>query len=71
VTIPPIYTVYDHPSDFPNTFVVKRWFGVIQDERFLMVGPELELIREQLLSMGLTPLHRDASDDPVIVENWI
>lgn len=70
-----IYTVYDHPSDYPDKYVCRRCKiiegGKIIDDGFLMISENLELIREQMLYMGLILIPRDASDDPVIIESYI
>lgn len=71
-----IYTVYDHPMDYPNSYVVKKWIcnvnPSVQDAGFLMVGQDIEKIRDVLIGeMGLTPLSRSIDDDPVILENYI
>lgn len=70
-----MYTVYDHPSDYPNDYVCRRLVispgEVKADCTFLMVTKDLELIRGQMLHMGLTLVPRDPSDDPVVIESYI
>lgn len=71
-----IYTVYDHPLDYPNSYVVKKWMcnvnPPVQDANFLIEGKDLELIRDMLvIEMGLTLLPNDPIDDEVILENYI
>lgn len=69
-----IWTIYDHPRDFPNSFVARRY--VVSDGQSfvtnqIMVGPNLKQIREQMEVRGLHRLPRDPRDDPKIVESWI
>ena len=65
-----IWTVYDHPSDFPNNYVARRFDGETPTGD-IMVCPELEQIREQLRSLGLVQIARMDGDDPKILETWI
>lgn len=68
------YTIYDHPSDFPNSFVVRRF--VVRgpdpepDALPYAVGPTLAAVRRRL-PPGLYRLRRSAADEPQIVETWI
>ncbi len=71
-----IYTIYDHPSDFPNSFVVKRWVDFaggtpVQDEEFLITSLDLESCRDIMHAKGLYNLGRDNTDDHTIIETWI
>lgn len=27
--LPPIWTIYDHPMDYPNDYVVRVWYGEV------------------------------------------
>jgi hypothetical protein len=71
------YAIYEHPRDYPHSFVARRWRlvdGAKEPDRLpLVVGPTLEAVREVLhcSAFGLTRLERDPYDDPVIVEVWI
>jgi hypothetical protein len=69
-----MWTIYDHPADFPGRFVARRWavFGhktMAFDDT--MTAMRLDDLRKQFVRMGLVCLARDANDDPVIVETWI
>jgi len=68
----PIYTVYAHPSDYPEEFVVRRWSARTQqpDPEPCFRAATLEGVRAQL-PPDLTRLSRHPDDDPVIVETWI
>jgi len=66
-----IWVVYDHPTDYPNDFVARR-FENDQPTSSVMFSDRLETLRECfLVQMGLTCIERDPSDDPKIVESWL
>jgi len=66
-----IWTVYDHPSDYPSSYVARLWFND-QPTGSLIAADDLEVVREILLTqMGLTRLERAENDDPTIVEVWL
>ena len=69
-----MWTVYDHPKDFPDGFMARRSeigggvpVPVLTDD---VVTGDLRMIRECMARCGLVCLTRDPSDDPVIVETW-
>ena len=69
------YVIYDHPKDFPDDFVVRRFEitkdGAIPESKLFMNRKSLGEIREQLKRIGLYPIARHTEDDPVIVETWV
>jgi hypothetical protein len=65
-----IWTVYDHPKDYPNNYVARRFENDIPQHEF-MVCPDLETIRLLMVCKGLTRIPRQEGDDPVIVEVWL
>lgn len=65
-----LYTVYDHPRDYPNCYVVRAWEGD-KPCGVVALGDNLEILRAMLAGQGLTCLACDPSDDPVIVETWL
>lgn len=70
----PMWTVYDHPSDYPNCFVARQMLVYrdgSQETTQIMISPDLQSIREQMVWRGLTCLGRQPGDDPVIVEVWL
>jgi hypothetical protein len=73
MTIPlDMWTIYDHPLDFPNHFVARRW-EVTEEARptnQIMVAPTLAILRA-MLPPGLTRILRDPRDEPAIVETWL
>lgn len=69
-----VWTIYDHPSDFPEFFVL-RPHDVLPDG-IVEYGegyacPDIEPLREHLRAMGLTCFPRAPGDDPIIVESWL
>lgn len=68
-----MYTVYEHPRDYPDEFVIRRCAigpGTITPDRTLFArGPTLESVRDQL-PRGLVCLRRLPDDEPQIVEVW-
>lgn len=66
-----IWTVYEHPRDHPDGFVLREWY-VGQTP---VMGPahyvgNLEMARN-LVPAGLYRMDRQHSDDCSIVESWI
>lgn len=76
-SVPPMlsmWTVYDHPSDFPKGFIARRWEierSGAEPTADVMRAYDLEPLREQLRNMGLTCLDRNPEDEPQIVETWL
>jgi hypothetical protein len=68
---PPIWTIYDHPRDFPNHFVVRRWFGECPEPDPALCD-SLEAARILIgRSGGSLRLNRAPTDDPSIIESWL
>ena len=69
-----IYTIYDHPKDFPNHYVIKRDFiGTLveRDQNYLFMHRNLDECRKQMTALRLSCVGRSEEDDPVILESWI
>jgi hypothetical protein len=70
-----VYTVYNHPTDYPDDYVVRTWSSVdakpTPDLELFMQDKDLNVIREKLQSMGLYRIDEDGSPDGVILESWI
>lgn len=68
-----MWTVYDHPYDYPDKFVARRWdvgkSGLVRTEA-VMVSDDLQAIRIELEGWGLYCLPRMPGDEPQIVETW-
>lgn len=67
--IPLLYCVYDHPSDYPEKYVVRAWIGGRPTE-ITYEADTLEELRA-LKSHSMVTIPRMPDDDPVIVECWI
>ncbi|MBO4228356.1 hypothetical protein [Bradyrhizobium neotropicale] len=70
------WTIFDHPRDFPNEFVARRFESDKTNPEpaptmDLIAAHELEELRECFRFAGLTPLGRMDGDQPQIVEAWI
>jgi len=69
-----MWTVYDHPRDFPNHFVA-RCFQIKADAavatKSVVTADKIETIRSVMQRMGKVCLQRDPNDDPKIVEVWL
>ncbi len=69
-----IWTVYDHPRDYPGSWVARR-FEVSRDGGVVMtsdmfLADSLEEV-QALLPPGLIRFARSPFDDPKIAETWI
>jgi hypothetical protein len=69
-----MYTVYDHPKDYPHEYVVRR-FEIRPNEvtgtAIYAHAATLAEVRRPLRGMGLSRIGRHESDDLVIVEVWL
>jgi hypothetical protein len=68
-----IWTIYDHPSDFPDCFIARMSLVSVDGlvpTREIITAATLEELRSQLPG-GLYRLNRHPDDDPVIVEVWL
>ncbi len=70
-----IYTIYDHPSDYPLFYVVRRFAvdeaGPVRDNDPFAINEDIEIIHLILQNMGLVFLYRDPTDDPCIIGSYI
>ena len=73
-----MWTVYDHPRDWPQWFVARRWeirAGEVAPVRTddMVFGRTLEIVRMHIdrITPGLFRLPRQPGDDPVVVETWV
>jgi hypothetical protein len=67
------WAVYDHPRDYPQSFVARRWVGIagkMIPTADMFVAETLDEVRA-LLPPGLVYFPRRRGDDPVIVETWL
>jgi hypothetical protein len=69
-----MWTVYDHPKDFPNEFIARRFEVDGKGARAtadILTSSSLDLLRSELVHRGLTVINRLPADDPKIVEVWL
>lgn len=69
-----MWTVYDHPLDFPDEFIARKWEVDAGGPRMTsecIASPDIDAIRIALQAKGLVKLMRQDDDDPVIVEVWL
>jgi len=64
-----LWVIYDHPFDFPQAFVARRYV-IDRPTADIIQGHTLEAVREKLPA-GLARIERDPKDDPKIVEMWL
>ena len=68
------WTIYDHPKDYPDNFVVRRWKLGDKDkpipEQECSLASSLEEARK-FIPDGLVRIPPLFGEDPVIVETWI
>lgn len=67
----PMWTIYDHPADYPGHFVVRCYLVETgrQTTYTVMLADSLDEARS-LVPADLYCTPRAPSDDPVIVETW-
>lgn len=69
-----MWTVYDHPADYPDHFVARRFEVDGSGARATSItiwSSGLGELRAALAGRGLTVLTRSPEDDPKIVETWL
>lgn len=64
-----VWTIYDHPSDFPDSFVARAFTTGPTNE--IILATDLEQLREAFDRAGLVCMARNPNDDPKIVETWL
>lgn len=67
-----VWTIYDHPSDYPDMYVVRPFSSRMgQALTVVFARTSLELVRGALENMGLACITRGVTDDPCILETWL
>jgi len=65
------WVVYDHPLDFPDVYVARRFEGVTPSKTVL-VDVNLVELRHQIRARGdYMRFLRADNDDPKIIEVWL
>ena len=72
-----VFAIYDHPLDYPDKFVVRRWF-VVDDALWPGGRPDVVprlfdtlLQARQCIPLGMVLRLPDSNDDPNLCEAWI
>jgi hypothetical protein len=65
-----LYVIHDHPSDFPDWYVITKWDLSVRLGVFGFCRT-LEEARVHLSRKGLVNIGREPDDDPKIVEVWV
>ena len=69
-----MWVIYDHPSDFPNSYIARKW--IMGEDMKAIFTPEfheaitLEELREKV-RQGRYRVPCSLKDDPVIIECWL
>lgn len=69
-----LWTIYDHPTDYPDLYVARRWrigAGVMIATGHVLGDTDIEKIRQNLYRRGLVRINRSPQDDPKIMEVWL
>lgn len=72
------WTIFDHPTDFPDFFVSRRWIanrdGAVTATQDVLKHKNLDTLRGMTERVAGRPLHRLdrlLADQPNILEVWI
>ena len=65
-----MWVVFDHPNDFPNSWVARMWLDNTPQDTMLMAD-SYELIEMQLRNWDYINIGRNDEDDSKIHSVWI
>jgi hypothetical protein len=70
-----MWTIYDHPRDYPAGFVVREWFILRGQTQPVPAasGIGVDTLEEAraCVPRGLMRLPRAPHDDPAVAETWV
>lgn len=69
-----IWTIYDHPADYPDHFVARKTISNASGVHpccVLIISTEVADLRAEMAVLGLSKLDRHPDDDPKIMETWL
>jgi hypothetical protein len=70
-----IFVIYDHPSDFPNKFVLRRQWatrdGAIHADDGCYTADSIEPLRQMMIERGAIQMPLFEGEDPAIAETWM
>lgn len=64
------WTIYDHPYDYPNSFVARQFDWHVPTNNVLL-AKHIDTLRTQMRQLGLVRMPRAPQDEKAIVETWI
>jgi hypothetical protein len=74
------FAIYDHPRDYADSYVVRRWVINPETKEWLpdrclwsrfQTAVELDKMREEFASRGRVKIEELANGDPRILEVWL
>lgn len=65
-----LWTIYDHPTDYPNSYVARQFVCDRPTDK-VIAKDTIEELREAIGSENLARFERSPFDDPKIVEVWV
>jgi hypothetical protein len=65
-----IWVVYDHPKDYPDGYVARRFENDKPTASFV-ASKNLAVLQSTMIEMGLVRLMRSPEDGRVILETWL
>lgn len=68
-----VWTIYDHPKDYNDSFVARKFLND-KATTDILVAPTLEELRkviQKVTTYKLIRIKRNKLDDPFFVESWI
>lgn len=67
----PMWTIYDHPLDYPDYYVARKWLCGKEPEATdeVLLDVDLDALRQKLPPF-LYCMPRQEGDDPRIIEVW-
>ena len=69
-----VWTIFDRPLDYPHGFIARKFNvkkGAVSPTKEIILGNDLEVIRNKLASQGLVAIPRSPEDNQSVVETWI
>jgi hypothetical protein len=68
---PPMWTIYEKPADYPDSIVVRLWWGETPEEHSWVFDTLIEARFMIQSAGGCFPIQRSPTDSPSIVETWL
>jgi hypothetical protein len=69
--MPPIWVIYERPTDFPEHFVVRVWWGETPEPVACLAATLFEARDLAIEAGACMRMERSEKDAPCIVETWI